>query len=58
MTRYTFSNGVTVPKIGFGTWQIPDGEVAYGAVSYALELVIAILILLKFMAMKLVLVEL
>ncbi|MGC4423307.1 aldo/keto reductase, partial [Streptococcus suis] len=35
MTRYTFSNGVTVPKIGFGTWQIPDGEVAYGAVSYA-----------------------
>ncbi|WP_161948915.1 aldo/keto reductase, partial [Streptococcus suis] len=37
MTRYTFSNGVTVPKIGFGTWQIPDGEVAYGAVSYALE---------------------
>lgn len=37
MTRYAFSNGVTVPKIGFGTWQIPDGEVAYGAVSYALE---------------------
>lgn len=37
MTRYTFSNGVTVPKIGFGTWQIPDGEVTYGAVSYALE---------------------
>ncbi len=37
MTVYTFSNGVSIPKIGFGTWQIPDGEVAYGAVSYALE---------------------
>ncbi|WP_105150361.1 aldo/keto reductase [Streptococcus suis] len=37
MTRYTFSNGVTVPKIGFGTWQIPDGEEAHRSVLYALE---------------------
>ncbi|MFX3727109.1 aldo/keto reductase, partial [Streptococcus suis] len=27
----------TVPKIGFGNWQIPDGEVEYGEVSYAFE---------------------
>lgn len=37
METYTLSNGVTIPKIGFGTWQIPDGEEAYRAVSYALE---------------------
>lgn len=37
METYTLSNGVTIPKIGFGTWQIPDGEEAYQAVSYALE---------------------
>jgi len=32
---YTLANGVTIPKIGFGTWQIPDGE-AYDAVTAAL----------------------
>lgn len=37
MTTYTFSNGVRIPKIGFGTWQIPEGDVAYDAVSYALK---------------------
>ena len=37
METYTLSNGVTISKIGFGTWQIPDGEEAYQAVSYALE---------------------
>ncbi|MFM0878644.1 aldo/keto reductase [Streptococcus suis] len=37
MIRYTFSNGVTVPKIGFGTWQIKDGEEAHRSVLYALE---------------------
>ena len=37
METYILSNGVTIPKIGFGTWQIPDGEEAYQAVSYALE---------------------
>ena len=28
METYTLSNGVTIPKIGFGTWQIPEGEEA------------------------------
>lgn len=34
---YTLSNGVTMPKIGFGTWQIKAGEDAYNAVKTALE---------------------
>ena len=34
---FTLSNGVTIPKIGFGTWQIPDGPEAYDAVTVALE---------------------
>ncbi len=34
---YTLSNGVKIPKIGFGTWQIPNGEAAYNAVSLALK---------------------
>ena len=34
---YILSNGVKIPVIGFGTWQIPDGEVAYNAVKAALE---------------------
>lgn len=34
---YTLSNGVEVPKIGLGTWQIPDGEAAYNSVMYALK---------------------
>ncbi|MFQ9516454.1 MAG: aldo/keto reductase [Eubacterium sp.] len=34
---YTLSNGVKVPKIGLGTWQIPDGEAAYNSVMYALK---------------------
>lgn len=37
METYTLSNGVTIPKLGFGTWQIPDGEEAYQAVSHALK---------------------
>ena len=36
MENYTLSNGVTIPKIGFGTWQIPEGQEAYDAVSFAL----------------------
>lgn len=35
--KYTLNNGIEIPKIGFGTWQIPDGEVAYNAVTTALE---------------------
>lgn len=34
---YTLSNGVTIPKIGFGTWQIPNGADAYNSVAMALE---------------------
>lgn len=37
MDQYQLANGLNIPKIGFGTWQIPDGEEAYRAVSYALE---------------------
>lgn len=35
--KFTLSNGVAVPKIGFGTWQIPEGPVAYDAVAAALD---------------------
>ena len=34
---FVLSNGIKIPKIGFGTWQIPDGEVAVEAVKYALQ---------------------
>lgn len=34
---YTLNNGINIPKVGFGTWQIPNGDVAYRAVSEALE---------------------
>ncbi len=38
METYILSNGVTIPKLGFGTWQIPDGDEAYQAVSHALKM--------------------
>ncbi|GAA4265112.1 aldo/keto reductase [Frondihabitans peucedani] len=34
---FTLSNGVLIPRIGFGTWQIPDGAPAYDSVTTALE---------------------
>lgn len=34
--RFTLANGVEIPKIGFGTWQIPDGDEAYDSVAAAL----------------------
>lgn len=34
---YTLMNGVKVPKLGLGTWQIPDGEPAYHSVLAALK---------------------
>ena len=34
---FTLANGVTIPAIGFGTWQIPSGEVAYNSVREALN---------------------
>ncbi|MGT2774708.1 aldo/keto reductase [Streptococcus hyovaginalis] len=37
METYILSNGVTIPKLGFGTWQIPDGDEAYQAISHALK---------------------
>ncbi|WKK73164.1 aldo/keto reductase [Rathayibacter oskolensis] len=33
---FTLSNGVEIPRIGFGTWQIEDGPDAYDAVTTAL----------------------
>lgn len=35
-THFTFHNNVTIPYIGFGTWQIPNDE-AYPAVTMALK---------------------
>lgn len=34
---YVLSNGVKIPKIGFGTWQVPDGKIAYDSVLMALK---------------------
>ncbi|MGI6769126.1 MAG: aldo/keto reductase [Bacilli bacterium] len=34
---YTLNNGVKIPAIGFGTWQIPEGELAYNATLAALK---------------------
>ncbi len=34
---YELSNGVTIPSIGFGTWQTPDGDVAVEAVKKAIS---------------------
>ncbi len=34
---YVLKNGVKMPKVGFGTWQIPDGDICYNAVSMALK---------------------
>ena len=33
---FTLANGNAIPKIGFGTWQIPNGAPAYDAVAAAL----------------------
>ena len=48
METYTLANGVAIPKIGFGTWQIAEGEEAYNSVSFALKGVTHILIPHKF----------
>lgn len=37
MKTYQLANNVEIPQIGFGTWQIPEGEDAYNSVAYALE---------------------
>jgi len=33
---FTLNTGATIPKIGFGTWQIPNGEEAYNSTALAL----------------------
>ncbi len=37
MEQYTLSNKVTIPVIGFGTWQTPDDDTGLNAVVSALE---------------------
>src|SRR5207237_1347343 len=34
---FTIAGDVAIPKIGFGTWQIPDGPEAYDSVRTALD---------------------
>lgn len=34
---YTLANGVKIPCVGFGTWQTPEGDAAYEAVTTALK---------------------
>lgn len=34
---FTLYNGIRIPSIGFGTWQIPNGKITYDAVSFALK---------------------
>ncbi len=36
MKSFKLNNGIDIPAIGFGTWQIPEGEDAYQAVKEAL----------------------
>jgi len=35
--KYVLANGTKMPKVGFGTWQIPNGEQAYNSVPMALK---------------------
>lgn len=34
---FTLANGIEIPVVGFGTWQTPDGDVAYQSVLDALK---------------------
>lgn len=34
---FLLSNRVRIPSIGFGTWQIPNGEISYNAVTCAIK---------------------
>jgi len=34
---FKLANGVSIPSIGFGTWQIPSGDMAYNSVREALK---------------------
>ncbi|MGF6907179.1 aldo/keto reductase [Fusobacterium sp. PH5-44] len=35
---YTLYNNINIPSIGFGTWKIPDGILAYNAVRSAIDI--------------------
>jgi len=35
--HFTLANGVKIPAIGFGTWQIPSGDITYNSVKEALK---------------------
>ncbi len=37
MENYLLNDGITIPKLGFGTWQSKNGEEAYQAVKTALQ---------------------
>jgi len=34
---FTLANGVKIPAIGFGTWQVPSGDITYNSVKEALK---------------------
>lgn len=36
--KFQIANNIEIPKVGFGTWQIPAGQTAYNAVSTALQM--------------------
>lgn len=38
MKQYTLQNGIAIPTVGFGTWQIEEGEQAVNAVKAAIAL--------------------
>lgn len=37
MSIFKLNNGVSIPSVGFGTWQLPKGDVAQNAVKLAIE---------------------
>lgn len=36
--KFDLNDGYAIPKVGFGTWQIPNGDAAYNATATALKL--------------------
>lgn len=37
MKEYSLRNGLQIPAIGFGTWQIPEGEEVRNSVKNAIQ---------------------
>lgn len=54
---FTLSNGVSIPKIGYGTWMIEDSKAAEAVKKKRLKSVIAILTLPKHIKMNVGLVK-